>query len=108
MRDNNHRPLSHNIISLFGIILAAVGFIAGTALLVIDATSHFDNPYTGIVTYMIIPALLCTGLLLILVGVLVERRRRLHGEPDGHRLPVINLNERKQFISVTVTVFGEM
>jgi nitrate/TMAO reductase-like tetraheme cytochrome c subunit len=53
---------------------------------------------------MVIPVLLSGGLLLILVGVLVERRRRLHGEPEGHRLPVINLNDRKQFAALAAVV----
>ncbi|MBT8042426.1 MAG: cytochrome C [Kiritimatiellales bacterium] len=93
------RGLIYNLTSLVGMVLTALGFIVGSVLLIIDARSHFDNPYTGIFTYMVVPAILISGLLLILVGVLRERRRRISGKAS-ERLPVINLNDRRQFISL--------
>jgi hypothetical protein len=94
----------HNLTSLLGIILAAIGFIAGAILITIDIRSHFSNPYTGIFTYMVIPAILSGGLLLILVGILVERKRRKRGDATPSPLPIINLNEKKQFIIMTVII----
>ena len=94
------RKLSHNLTSLCGMVLAAFGFITGTALIIIDAQNHFDNPYTGIFTYMVVPAILFGGLLLILVGVLMERRRRRHSGSQEPRLPIINLNDKKQFTAL--------
>ena len=104
MKKSYQRSLLHNPTSLFGIVLAAIGFIAGFALIVIDAQNHFDNPYTGIFTYMVVPAILIGGLLLILAGVLLERRRRQRGGSDINRLPVINLNEKRQFASFLIVV----
>lgn len=98
------RPLIHNLTSLFGIVMAALGFIVGTALITIDMQSHFDNPYTGIFTYMVVPAILFGGLVLILIGVLVERKRRARGETDAHHLPIINLNDKKQFINLAIII----
>jgi len=88
--------LTNNLISLFGIILASIGFVVGATLIVIDIQTHFENPYTGIFTYMVVPAILAGGLLLILVGALIERKRRLKGTKEASELPVINLNESKQ------------
>jgi nitrate/TMAO reductase-like tetraheme cytochrome c subunit len=96
--------LLHNLTSLSGMVLAAVGFVAGTALIIVDAQSHFDNPYTGIFTYMIIPAILSGGLLLILIGVLLERKRRKSDYSKTDRLPIINLNDKKQFTSLAIIV----
>ena len=76
---SNKRSLSHNLTSLLGMVLAAIGFIAGTTLIIIDAQNHFDNPYTGIFIYLVVPAILLGGLLLVLVGVLLEIRRRKRG-----------------------------
>ena len=59
MKDSSRKQsLSHNLISLCGMILAAIGFILGVTLIIIDAQNHFDNPYTGIFTYMVVPAIL--------------------------------------------------
>jgi nitrate/TMAO reductase-like tetraheme cytochrome c subunit len=98
------RNLLQNITSLFGMVLAAIGFIAGTVLITIDVQTHFDNPYTGIFTYMVVPAILLGGLLLILFGVLLERRRRKRGDAADRQLPVINLNDKKQFIALAFVV----
>jgi nitrate/TMAO reductase-like tetraheme cytochrome c subunit len=103
-RSTTHRPLHHNLISFTGIVMAGIGFIAGSALLTIDAMSHFDNPYTGIFTYMVIPAILTGGLLLTLIGILREHRRRLRSSGEPNRLPIINLNDRKQFTRLIVVV----
>jgi nitrate/TMAO reductase-like tetraheme cytochrome c subunit len=101
---SSKRSLIHNLTSLFGMVFAAIGFIAGTALITIDAQTHFDNPYTGIFTYMVVPAILFGGLLLVLIGVLRERKRQQRGNSEETRLPIINLNDRKQFISLATVV----
>ncbi len=105
MKNPPPKGLIRNMVSLCGIVMAAFGFVAGAGLIAIDIQTHFDNPYTGIFTYMVVPALLAGGLLLILLGVLRERRRRTRNEAACERLPVINLNDRRQFATfVTVVV----
>jgi archaellum biogenesis protein FlaJ (TadC family) len=69
-RKSNEPRLTHNLISLLGIVLAAIGFVVGATLIVIDMQTNFDNPYTGIFTYMVVPAILAGVLFLILVGAL--------------------------------------
>jgi nitrate/TMAO reductase-like tetraheme cytochrome c subunit len=101
---SNKRNLSQNLTSFFGMILAAIGFILGVTLIIIDAQNHFDNPYTGIFTYMVVPAILIGGLLLILLGVLRERKRRKNSDSDIPHLPIINLNDKKQFITLATVV----
>lgn len=103
-RKSNERRLTHNLISLLGIVFAAIGFVVGATLIVIDIQTHFDNPYTGIFTYLVVPAILSGGLFLILVGALKERKRRLKGTQEVSRLPVINLNDSKQFHTFIVVI----
>jgi nitrate/TMAO reductase-like tetraheme cytochrome c subunit len=98
------RSLIYNLTSLCGIILAAIGFIAGTALIIVDTQSHFNNPYTGIFTYMVIPAILLGGLLLVLIGVLRERKRRQRSDAKIDHMPIINLNEKRQFAALAFVV----
>ena len=102
--ESQQRSLAQNLTSLFGIVLAAIGFIAGTTLIIIDIQNHFDNPYAGIFTYMVVPAILLGGLLLILIGVLQERARRKRSDAAIHPLPIINLNNKRQFTALAVVV----
>jgi len=101
--------LIQNWISLTGIILATCAFFAVVCLIVIDSLAKSSNPYMGILTYIVAPAFLVTGLLLISIGVLWERRRRRRlapGEIPTH--PRIDFNvprQRNTFIVVTVVTF---
>ena len=103
------KGLIYNWTSLIGIMMAAVGFVAGGMLLVMDYTNESTTAYTGIFTYLVVPGVLSLGLLLILVGVLRERRRRRKlGEAGIKPMPVIDLNNRKQyfaFVTIVVTTF---
>ena len=72
----NPPPLLHNPLSYTGMILAAASFFAVTCLIALDFFRGFRNPYLGILTYLIAPAFLITGLTLIAVGALRERFRR--------------------------------
>ncbi len=89
--------MTRNILSLAGIIMAAFGFIAGVTLIVIDAQTPFENPYTGIFTYMVVPMVLIGGLLLILIGALLERRKIRKGLTEQPRFPVVDLNDKRHF-----------
>ena len=85
--------LLQNWISLFGIILGASSFFAVISLMAMDFYSGSSSPYVGILTYMVAPGFLIMGLTAIVVGVLLERRRRRRlaaGEIPRH--PVIDFN----------------
>lgn len=98
MKDRSNRHLLiHNLISLLGMVMAAFGFIVGATLIYVDMMHHFNNPYTGLFTYMIVPVILAGGLALILFGAVLEKKRRLRQGTDTAHLPIINLNDRKQF-----------
>ncbi len=102
-------PLIQNWISLFGIILAACSFFAVTCLIAIDFYAGFSNPYMGILTYLVAPSFLSAGLLLVLFGVLRERRRRRMLAPgEVPRHPRIDFNvprQRNAFVVVVVITF---
>lgn len=85
-------------------VLATFGFIVGATLIYVDMMHHFDNPYTGLFTYMVVPAILIGGLFLILVGVVMEKKRRLRQGSETTRLPIINLNEKKQFTTLLTVI----
>jgi nitrate/TMAO reductase-like tetraheme cytochrome c subunit len=88
------RPsLIENWISLCGIILAAGSFFAVACLIAIDFYSGFGNPYMGILTYFVAPFFLVLGLVLITLGIVLERRRLVERKGSLlHLFPIIDLN----------------
>jgi len=101
--------LLDNWLSLLGIILAASSFFAAACLIAIDVFRGFGNPYMGILTYLVAPAFLVAGLLLVAAGALRERRRRRRSRPgDVPRYPRLDLNvprQRRTFVLVSVATF---
>jgi len=81
------RKLIKNPISLIGIALAVVAFINIVFLFLIDVLSHHPSPYIGILAYMIAPGFLVAGLILIPIGMAVERRRRIKAAKLPIHLP---------------------
>jgi len=104
------RMLLRNPVSLAGIALVLVSIANIFLFVLIDAIATKPSPYIGILAYMVSPGFLVLGLLMILVGVLIERRKKV-APTDFY--PVVDLNDRKQrsavisfvtFLVVFVTV----
>jgi hypothetical protein len=93
--ETNKAPgLSRNYISLIGAALALVGLASIIFFFLIEMIEGHGNPYLGIITYLILPAVLIMGLLLIPLGMLIERRRRRRIAPaEIARYPAIDLND---------------
>ncbi len=73
--------------------IAAVLFFVGFFL---DLFGLHTNPYLGIVFFIAIPSAFIAGLLLIPLGVWLERRRRLRGLPPSlHEWPRLDLNSAR-------------
>ena len=87
--------VTRNPLSLAGTAITTASALVFLGLFAVDLTSHYENPYMGIVAYMILPAIFVVGLILIPIGVAREKRialaARQRGEP--HRaFPIIDLN----------------
>jgi hypothetical protein len=88
------RNLLRHPLSLVGAGLVVLSGVSIIFLFLIEAITGRSNPYLGIFTYMVYPALLLLGLIIIPVGVILERRRRAKGG-DLPRYAVIDLNNAK-------------
>jgi len=100
MRNFLRHPLS-----LVGAGLVVLSGASILFLFLIEAISGRSNPYLGIFTYMIYPALLLAGLMLVPAGIFLERRRRVRGG-EVSQYPVIDLNNGKirgMFLFVVVS-----
>src|SRR3954465_6932610 len=87
------RMLLRNPVSLAGIALSIVSLANIFLFVLIDLIASRPGPYIGILAYMVSPAFFLLGLLLILVGLLLERRKKV---TSTEFYPVIDLNDRTQ------------
>ena len=87
-------PALRNWLSLAGGVTVAASLFAFVFLVAIDTVTREPSPYVGILTYLIAPAFLILGLLLILTGWLVQRKRiaRSQNLPAGRRALTIDLS----------------
>ena len=110
--------LFHNYISFAGALIVAASLASIILLFLIELTKAAENPYLGIVTYIILPAFLVLGLVIIAFGMLIERRRRRRRpESEIAAYPKIDLNDPRQrriafslvgisFIFIFMSAFG--
>ncbi|HTW57177.1 MAG TPA: NapC/NirT family cytochrome c [Terriglobales bacterium] len=87
------RMLLRNPISLAGVALAIVSLANIFLFVLIDVIGNKPSPYIGILAYMVSPAFLVLGMLLMLVGILLERRKKV---PSTEFYPRIDLNDPAQ------------
>jgi len=89
--------ITHNAISLVGTALAMAGLILIVTLFAMEQLGFEGGPYIGIITYLILPMVFVTGLILIPVGAVLYRRklRRMPGGEGTPALPVFDLNDPK-------------
>src|SRR5687768_10552529 len=72
-----------NLLSLSGAVLVTVSAVVFLVFLIRDLTGAHTNPYFGIVTFLILPALFVLGLLVIPIGIVRTRRRSHAASIDG-------------------------
>ncbi len=106
--------LARNVLSGIGLLIALIALVNFAFLIAADWGQAHENPYIGILAYTVVPVFLITGLVLFVVGILLERRRRRLRAPDEiPRYPDIDLNSphtRRVFVIsvVALTVFVAM
>src|SRR4030095_15391164 len=86
--------LLRNYISFVGAAIAISALASTFLLFLMEITSNQENPYLGILTYIIFPSFLIFGLLVMIAGAVLERRRRRRAAPDEVlEYPRLDLNE---------------
>jgi len=119
MSEEQRSPtLFRNYISFAGALIVIAAVVSILLLFLIELTQTSNNPYLGIVTYIILPAFLAFGLIIIFAGMLFERRRRRRSPTwEIAPYPRIDLNESRQrrlaillltvsFVFICASAFG--
>lgn len=95
--------LYHNYISFIGTSIAAISLSSIAFLILIEFSGSADKPYLGIFTYVLFPSILIFGLFIVVVGILIERRRRRKLKPSEiGAYPIIDLNDSRRRRSLLV------
>src|ERR1044072_6466393 len=68
--------LTRNYVSFVGMVITFTSLACILLLFLIDLTQRTENPYFGIVTYILLPGFLMLGLRVLVVGMILERRKR--------------------------------
>jgi hypothetical protein len=99
---DNHGPIrafSHAItrngVSLIGAALTTAAALLFFSLFAIESLGFEGGPYLGIITFVVVPAVLVLGLVLSPIGIYFQRRRARRAAARGEappRLPIIDLN----------------
>jgi hypothetical protein len=83
-------------VSEIGAGIAAIALANLAFLIYLDFTRPHANPYFGILTWIVAPAILIFGIVLYVGGILLERRRRRRSAPDAiPQYPRIDLNQHR-------------
>ncbi len=89
--------ITHNRMSLVGTAIAIMGLVLIISLFVMEQLGFEGGPYLGILTYLVLPMIFVTGLILIPIGAVLYRRR-LRRTPGGQStplMPIFDLNQPK-------------
>ena len=68
--------LSRNPLSLLGVAITTASGVLIVSMFIFEALGFLGNPYIGILTYMILPAVFAFGLALMPIGIWRSFRNR--------------------------------
>ena len=88
--------LSNNVISFLGVLLTTTGGVSWLFVLPVHfGESGARHPYLGILFFLVLPALLFTGLALIPLGIYLRWRKARHREDYPGHFPPLNWQNRQ-------------
>lgn len=99
---------ARNWLTLLGATIVTATALTIVAFFVISLSGGQQSPYTGIMAFLILPAIFVVGLLLIPLGAWIERRKRARLAEARHEEPPhiqIDLNQKKTREAVGIIAF---
>jgi hypothetical protein len=101
------------MISFAGVVIVTISALLFLIVFLLDLFGlHSNNPYLGIFFFLLVPGAFILGLLLIPLGIWLERRRRASGQQPSRMVwPRIDLNDpshRRAVFIVALLTFGNI
>lgn len=97
---------SYNWISLAGATIALISFFMIVFLFVVSMVLDRGSSYLGLVIYIILPAFLVAGLILIPTGMIWKKRKVAKFGKTEKKLPAIDLNDERHRNAATIFIAG--
>jgi nitrate/TMAO reductase-like tetraheme cytochrome c subunit len=99
--------LSSNLISRIGVVLVTTAGVLFLALLPTIWRGETQNPYTGILIFLLLPVFFVAGLMLIPLGIWLKRRRVRESGEAREELPLTwaNPDLRRLVVFIGLTTF---
>ena len=91
-------------VTLVGVVITTVAAVAFLTLVAADLFGMFTNPYAGLVIFIAVPALFVLGLLLIPLGIWLQRRALRLDPSASTDWPVIDLRRTRVRTTLLVVV----
>ena len=99
-------PSFYNPLSLAGAVVFFFNIGLMIFLAVVEMLSKHSRPYADIIIFMVLPLIVFFGLLLIVAGIIRERRRLRAGGVAESRFPILDFNDPKHRTLVLVFSCG--
>lgn len=91
------KGLYRNWVSYVGGMFAAASLLLILVFIVLEASSRYPSPYLGIFTYLMFPMGIVLGVLMMLIGMRFEAKRRLKAHTtEALSYPSLDLNDPRQ------------
>jgi nitrate/TMAO reductase-like tetraheme cytochrome c subunit len=103
--------LSNNLLSLTGVVVVTTTAVLWVALLPTIMRGESHNPYTGILTFLMLPGAFFGGLALIPIGIFWTRRRKVRAGVLPAEMPALdfkNIRLRRLFLFVGLTTMANL
>lgn len=86
-------PLTRHPVAIAGVLLTTVSAVLFLALVAAEVAGLIRNPYSGLILYLVIPAFFVLGLLLIPLGIRLERKARQRHPDEPRDWPVLDFRQ---------------
>jgi hypothetical protein len=97
-----------NWVSILGAVLAVFNLAVILSLIVLNSFFNFGGSYIGLFIYMVLPAFMVTGLLLIPIGMRINRKKARIADALGKptNWPILNFNDAATRNASMIFIFG--
>jgi len=101
-------PSVHNRLTYAGALMVLLASSAGVFLLLFTALAGGDAPYGALIIFLMLPAIVLLGIVLVPIGMWRERGHLARtGHPSIESFPVLDLNDpRRRFRVVLAAIAG--
>lgn len=97
-----------NWVSITGAVLAVFNLATILSLIILNWFFNFGGTYIGLFIYIVLPAFMVAGLLLIPIGMRLNRARSRKAEKEGHpsKWPIVDFNNIATRNASIIFIFG--